>query len=43
MDVEAEIGTSKPWGGGGGGSSGLHKKPIDCGASGAYAPGPVKE
>jgi hypothetical protein len=35
-----EIGMSKPWGGGG---SGLHNKPIGCGASGAYALGPVEE
>ena len=35
-----EIGMSKPWGGGG---SGLHNKPIGCGASGAYALGPDEE
>jgi hypothetical protein len=27
---------------GGGGVSGSHNKPIGCGASGAYAPGPVE-
>jgi len=32
--LAAEIGTSKPWG-----SSGLHNKPIGCGASGAFASG----
>jgi hypothetical protein len=37
--LAAEIGTSKPLGGG----SGLHNKPIGCSASGAYTPGPVKE
>jgi len=31
----AEVGTSKPRGGG----SGSHNKPIGCRASGAYAPG----
>ena len=35
----AEVGTSKPWGGG----SGSHNKPIGCGASGVYAPGPDEE
>jgi hypothetical protein len=28
----AEVGTSKPWGGGGG--SGSHNKPVGCSASG---------
>ena len=37
--LAAEIGTSKPWGGG----SGLHNKPIGYGASGVYAPGPVED
>jgi hypothetical protein len=34
----AEVGTSKNHGG-----QGLHNKPIGCGASGAYAPGPDDE
>jgi len=33
------VGTSKIAGGG----QGLHNKPIGCGASGAYAPGPDEE
>jgi hypothetical protein len=37
----AEIGMSKTMVGGG--RSGLHNKPIGCGASEAYAPGPVHE
>jgi hypothetical protein len=43
MDVEAPGGgceTSKITGGGGQGS---YNKPIGCGASGAYAPGPDDE
>jgi len=36
--LEAEIGTSKPWGG-----SGSDNKPIGCSESGAYAPGRVEE
>ena len=39
--LAAEIGTSKTMGGGGG--SGSHNRPIGCGASGAYTPGPVEE
>jgi hypothetical protein len=39
----AEIGMSKLLEGGGGVCSGLHNKPIGCGASGAYALGPVEE
>jgi hypothetical protein len=39
----AEVGTSKPWGGGGGGCSGAHNKPIGCGASVTYTPGPFEE
>ena len=35
----AEVGMSKIMGGG----QGLHNKPIDCGASGSYAPGPDEE
>ena len=35
------MGTSKNHGGGGG--QGSHDKPIGCGASGAYAPGPDDE
>jgi len=35
-----EVGTSKFTGGGG---QGPHNKPIGCGASVAYAPGPDKE
>jgi len=34
-----EVGTSKNHGGG----QGSHKRPIGCGASGAYAPGPDDE
>jgi hypothetical protein len=37
--LAAEVGTSKPRGGG----SGSHNKPIGCGASGAYAPDPDEE
>jgi hypothetical protein len=37
--LAAEVGTSKIMGGG----QGLHNKPIGCGASGAYAPGPNEE
>jgi len=37
-DVEAPGGGNR-----GRGGLGLHNKPIGCGASGAYAPGPVKE
>jgi hypothetical protein len=33
-----KVGTSKIMGG-----QGLHNKPIGCGASGAYAPGPDEE
>jgi len=36
--MAAEVGTSKPRGG-----SGSHNMPIGCGASGAYAPGPVED
>jgi len=37
--LAAEVGMSKPRGG----VSGSHNKPIGCGASGAYAPGPDEE
>jgi hypothetical protein len=36
--LAVEVGTSKPRGG-----LGLHNKPIGCGVSGAYAPGPEEE
>ena len=37
--LAAEVGTFKIMGGG----ARLHNKPIGCGASGAYAPGPDEE
>ena len=38
VGLVAEVGTSKS-----GGGTGLHNKPVGCGASEAYAPGPDGE